>query len=556
MKRLSLSDWQICTFLFLSVLAAGLATNPFFQSGVNDDWVYNQIADVFARTGHMSYGGGPSAALLIQTPYGALLTKLFGGSFVTHRLGTLFVSGFIPFFIYLIGRQFGLRRQFAFFGAMTFGLSPLFVPHAVSFMTDGYGCLFFLASIYVGLKSVAEARPTRAALLFALAMLISFIGGMNRQVGWVTGPAIAGAWCLARRKQSRYVLMGAALLTIFCGGCVYVLSWLRQQPDVTYEMLSLDTFSFNQSELAVAARGYAGLILTTIVFAIPALCAAVSLTRRPWELLIASLTSVVVYALTFKDKLLLFPYLSDVVTEHGLYCPGFVLGSMPAVLPYLVRRLLTALSGGLLFLLFFNSLRPARKTDHAPSPVSSPVAKMTDNAMLIPLGSIAAYLLMLVLRAKKDDLYDRYALPLMPFLILAILALCQRAGRRRPGPAAWLTLAIFGVYGVAITHDHFEQMRARLSAVRTLREARVPRESIMGGFEDDMWTQVALAGHLVWQPKSTPAIWYLKAINRIQPLYFLSTSEVPHMSVCKIPPVDYAAWLFPRNRQILILCPD
>jgi hypothetical protein len=405
MSRVRPSLISIC--LFLSVIAAGLATNPFFQSGVNDDWAYSQIAYRFAQTGHISYGGWPASAVLIQTFYGALLTKLFGGSFVPDRLGTLFLSGFIPVLVYRLGLQFGLRRQMALFGAMTFGWCPLFLPHAVSFMTDCYGCLFLLASIYAGMRSLAETNLPRAAALFALAMLLAFIGGMNRQAGWVSGPAIAGGWCIARRKQYPYVLLGATLLGIFCGGCVLVLDWLQRQPDFRFEMLSLQTLTFSQSELSVAARGYGGLILTAIVFAIPALCVGVSLMRRPWELLVASLTLGVVYALSFRDKLLVFPYLSDVVTEHGLYCPGFVLGRMPDVLPDFVRRLVTTVAGGLLFMLCSNWLRTARIKQDRSGHASHADGKMTAAALLVPVGSMAAYLFVLILRAKKDDIYDR-----------------------------------------------------------------------------------------------------------------------------------------------------
>jgi hypothetical protein len=197
-----------------------------------------------------------------------------------------------------------------------------------------------------------------------------------------------------------------------------------------------------------------------------------------------------------------------------------------------------------------------RKTDDRFSHVSHGATELKTAAMLMSAGSIAAYLFVLILRAKKDELYDRYALPMLPFLILGVLALCQKSGLRRPGLAAWMALTLFGVYGVAITHDHFEQMRARLRAVRALREAEVPRESILAGFEDDMWTQVALDGNLAWLPKSNPPIWYLKSITRIKPSYFLATSGVPHMSACKLPPVNYSTWLSPRNRQIMILCPD
>jgi hypothetical protein len=559
-----LADIQACICLFLFVIIAGLATDPFFEMGVNDDWSYSQIAVGFAQTGRIAYGGWPASALLIQTPYGALLTKLFGGSFVTHRLGTLFLSGFIPILVYRLGLRFVLPREMAFFGAMTVGLSPLFIPHAVSFMTDSYGCLFLLAAIYTGVKSVAQTRPLTGAALFSLAMLLSFLGGMNRQAVWVTGPAIAGAYCFSTRKHYRHVLWGIALLTIFIGSCGLILSWLKQQPGFRYEMMNRQTLRLRPSELYLVVRAYGRLLLTTVVFAIPALSSGVALIRRrPAQVLLASLAAVAVFAATFWYTGLIFPYLMNVVTQYGLFWPGFFLpGRGPVILPTTVCRLVTAVALGLLFVLFVNWFSTASGVNEKSlraCPFSFRWDEVTTAAILIPVGSVAGYLFVLMGRAKDAGLFDRYSLPILPLLVLGILAVWQSCGLRSPGLAAWAVLILFGIYGVSITHDHFEQLRAQLRAVEMLEEAKVPRERILAGFEDDMWTQVALDGRLGSPgqvPPNSVHMWYLIHTPRIKPLYFLATSNVPHMFSCKFEPVHYSAWLSPRDRQLLILCPD
>src|SRR6266568_8626513 len=128
--------------LYLLIIAAGLATDPFFNTGFNDDWSYSLVATRFAQTGQITYGGWSTAAIVIQTVYGGLLTRLFGGTFIVHRLGTLFMAGCIPVLVYATGRRLKLSDSMALFGALAVGLSPLFIPHAVSFMSDPYGCLF------------------------------------------------------------------------------------------------------------------------------------------------------------------------------------------------------------------------------------------------------------------------------------------------------------------------------------------------------------------------------------------------------------------------------
>jgi len=368
---------------------------------------------------------------------------------------------------------------------------------------------------------------------------------------------------------------GAALFALCCW---LVLHWLKQQPDFGYEMLSGQTLAMRPSELYRAFRAYVGLLLTTVVFAMPALFLGVALIlRRPVQAVLASLSIAAVFAATFWETALIFPYLDDVVTQFGLFPAGLLLpGRLPVILPATACRLVTAVALGFLIALCVNCLSAARETagkSFRAGSFSFRWEERTMAAILIPVGSVAGYLFVLIVRAKGSQLYYRYCLPILPLLVLVIIAVWQRCGLRSPGLVAWAVLVVFGVYGVAITHDHFEQVRAQLRAAKILEEAAVPRERILAGFEGDMWTQVALDGglahgadplghvppnlHQAWYLRYTlPQVWYLKYTPRIRPLYFLATSSVPHMSSCKFDPVHYFTWFSPHDRQLLILCPE
>jgi hypothetical protein len=159
-------------------------------------------------------------------------------------------------------------------------------------------------------------------------------------------------------------------------------------------------------------------------------------------------------------------------------------------------------------------------------------------------------------------LYDRYCLPVLPLFVLAILLVWQHRHRQTPWLFAWIALAVFACYGVAITHDHFAQSAARLRASRILQADGIPQERILAGFENDMWTQVALEGNLHKPAPPAglsihePPVWYLSQTPRIKPAYYLTSILLPHMRSCKSQPVGYSAWLSPRDRHIWILCPD
>ncbi|MFN8642524.1 MAG: hypothetical protein U0802_13050, partial [Candidatus Binatia bacterium] len=80
--------------------------------------------------------------------------------------------------------------------------------------------------------------------------------------------------------------------------------------------------------------------------------------------------------------------------------------------------------------------------------------------------------------------FDRYFLPLVPLLGLALL---PPADGRRAGPgsraAGAVLLALYAAYAVAGTHDYLAWNRARWQALEELADAGVTPQRIDGGFE-------------------------------------------------------------------------
>lgn len=62
---------------------------PYGEIGIDDEWSYVKMAQVFAQTGHIVYNGWPTAMLGWQLYLGAAFIKLFGFSFTTVRLSIL-----------------------------------------------------------------------------------------------------------------------------------------------------------------------------------------------------------------------------------------------------------------------------------------------------------------------------------------------------------------------------------------------------------------------------------------------------------------------------------
>ncbi len=202
-------------FLCVSIpLLCILAAWPFADAGFNDDWSYSDIALRFAETGHFHFNGWLWATVLFQMLWGAAWIRLFGFSFDLLRIITLpFALGFV-WLVYALGREAGLRRDLACFGALVVGTSPLYLPLAASFMTDVYGCFFVSLCLFAAIRS-AEAKNSKSAVIWMWVLAISgIIGGSDRQTVWVAPLMLIPYLIWIRRTDRRFSIQATAAYAI------------------------------------------------------------------------------------------------------------------------------------------------------------------------------------------------------------------------------------------------------------------------------------------------------------------------------------------------------
>ena len=562
-SKISRGSLLLC-LIYVLVIAAGLITDPFYNMGFNDDWSFSAVAGHYAQSGHVVYVGWSMPALLVQTVYGGLLTRLSGNTFVIHRLGTLFLAGFIPVLLYLTGQRLELSDRMALFGALTVGMSPLFLPHAVSFMTDPYGCFFAVAAIYAGIRSVQTRNGKEAMVWFGVGMLLAFLGGSNRQVAWLAGPAIFIVFLFARPRSPRWLLPAAgAIVGVYGLACLYVMAWLTRQPGFLF-VAPMDMLAEMRSGWLHVLVAYAGFALTSLELALPVLATGFRPRRvSPWADALGLSGGALILALGFWKPLFVFPHLSNVLTQYGLFSPdALVLGDLPVVLPMWVRRLIPAVAIGLGLRLATHWVRQAwpanaRRLRNVSLPEGA--ANSQTYSLLIPCAFILLYLLPLAPRAADAYVYDRYVLLILPFVVVLILWAWQRAGVARPGGVAYALLVLFSAYAVLITHDHSALARAQLKAVDALEARGISHDLFAAGFEYDLASQVPnhpIPSAEQLSAATEPMLWYLPMAPALKPAYFVSTSALPAMDACGFGPIPYRTWLAPTHRELLILCGD
>ena len=561
------AEWLRAAMLFGLVIAAGLATNPFFEMGFNDDWDYSRLALAFAKTGQIHYAGWTAVSALVQSVYGGTLSYLFGGGPTVHRLGTLFAAGFIPILTYLIGRELGLRARVAYFAALTFGLSPFMIPNAVSFMTDTYGCLFTLGAIHAGLKAVRAERESSAFAWLLAGLLWAFLGGAERQVVWVAGPSVMAGYLIAWRAGDRkYLVLASFASAAYLATCWLLMNWLKRQPGFIFEAPDASTVLMSRNQVLRAVQLYGALLLTLVALSLPALAAGVSLRAHRLILAASALCGAAAYMISGRVLSLRFPYLPNQLTIYGLLNPEAVLpGNVPVLLSPQLCRVVTALACALAVFLLASVLPRLRENAMGlrRTVFKANIAEHREAvAYVVPVTYALLYLGALLVRARRGEFYDRYALLLLPLAIFAVLRLWQAAGMERPGAAAYVLLGILATYGVAITHDYFALSKARAGAIDRLSASGVARNLVIAGFEADMAYQVESRGsiHHVAEVDSSvpegmsPRIWYIAMTPAITPVYFFSTSKLAGMEPCGVAPIPYQTWLGPHGRSLYVLC--
>jgi hypothetical protein len=559
----------LCSLVFVLCV---LASRPYVEMGINDDWSYARTAQLLAQTGHISYNGWATAMLGWQLYVAALFIKLFGFSFTVVRFSMLPVTMAAAFLLQRTFVRAGLIEWNATLATLTLVLSPLYLPLAVTYMTDVPGLFVLVVCLYACLRTVQAATPRATIAWICFATISNAIGGTVRQVAWLGLLVMVPCTLWLVRRRPRVLVFAVPVLLASVAFIVGAIHWFQQQPYSWPELLV--SRHFGSPELRQLIRQMVGVAIELPLFLLPVLLAFTSalhhrVRRDTMAIAVGCFLAMfvaVIYVANWQHAPGLEPVLPNYVSLRGLADTFGILGPRPTVLQTNVRVFLTVLVFigvfGFLTILLTGKGRPV-----SPANRRGKVSWHDLAVMLVPFS--LAYLALLTPRTSYDAVYDRYLLELMVVaLIFAVRYYQEQIQSRLPGSSLVLILLI-AAYSIAGTHDVFAMYRGRLAAVNELRSAGLPDTSIDGGFEFDAWTQIERAGAVNSPGVRTPAGVYVPMpihapldkchpfwddyLPQINALYALSFDPNLCQGDAGFPPVVYRTWLPPHQTEIYIV---
>jgi hypothetical protein len=553
-------------WICISVVAAAfLIVWPVAEMAYGDDTAYTYVALNVARTGHLMYNGWESAVLVLHSYWGALFIRLFGFSFTCARLSTIPLALGAVGLCYLLVRRAGLGTQTAVFVTLLLGLSPLFLPVAVSFMTDVPGLFFMFASLYSLTRAEEESTHEGSGYgWLALGVITGFMGGTGRQVVWFVPLLVLPYLAWVRRHQIWFATSSLAAWVLVVGGVAGIMAWFNRQ---LYAIPQPSVFSELKKairtplwELNTTARLLLMLLLMCLPAALPLVFrASVDAWRGGLarKIIVAMLLLGVLGAVVFHPSLASIPWLASTLNWEGINGSAPLPGR-PIVLTRPIRAVV-ALGVYVVGCILAGDLTTIRG-----------LARRTLRAFFYPSSSqftLAAmslisvvYLVMMVLRETDYDVFDRYLLPVLPWAATVLLLCCgsdERAGRmlKRAMPLAWGALAVLGLYAILSTQDFWALARARVTATKRLEAAGVPRTAIDASFEYNAWTELMVSGRMNSRWVLNPPGAYRADLSQtpsVLPVYSLKYEAKPQTAGMEFGSVPYFSFLPPFHKRISI----
>lgn len=562
-RRSALLGALICMVV---VGAAILVAWPLADIAYGDDVAYSHMALVLSQAGHLAYNGWEAAMNLQHVYWGALVIKLFGFSPVYMRLSTVpFALGAVGL-CYLLVRRTGLDKAAAALATLVLGLSPIFLPMAVSYMTDVPALFFLFGALYALVRAAESSAQWEGYVWLGLGVTIALLGGTSRQLVWFVPLVVLPYLAWARRQDRGFAVscIAAWAFALFC--LVGISVWFNRQPYVVpmpslFGELVMAT-KRPASEVQISCR----LLLMLLLMCLPA---ALPLLFRSWadtwtgprgrKIFVAALLVAVVAAVLIHPSLASIPWVSSTLNWQGIDGDAPLHGR-PIVLTRPIRTVvaLTVYAAVCIFAGELTRLpeiaRRSWRVFVNPSPSEFTLVAMS-------LVSVTYFGVMIV-RGAEFAVFDRYLLPLIPCTATAFLWWFDKHGpdghgiRRRSLSFSWALLCVIGTYAILSTQDYWSLARARVIATKKLEAAGVPRTAIDAGMEYNFWTQLMINGQLNWRWVKNPPGAYRPEFGvtpDVVPRYRLEYAPVPGSTgPTEYGSVPYSSWLPPFHKNVLI----
>jgi Dolichyl-phosphate-mannose-protein mannosyltransferase len=572
----SIDDKKASRFLpwlcALLVVAAVLAGQPFGDVAFGDDWSYAVTANALAQTGHFRYTGWSTPSVGVDAYWAALLIRIFGFSYQVVRLSSVPFAAGCALLLFALGKRFGLSPVYCAFGTLALMLSPVMIPLGACFLTDVPGLFFLLLTFYAEVRCLQSENQKHSIGWLVLAAVATALGGTIRQLVFFGGFAGLPAIALFRRRE-RFVGASAAILWVaLAAWMVTFIHWFTIQPNT--ETTPMSTLAHDWVHIpSWSLYSLFIFLFTGAEFALPVALLALSAFKKPRYLFWIGLAVFTVTSLLCLHHIQhdwnVVPF-GNLLSYFGLDEKNILIGGRPRSAPYglfLALTLLTYLCWGL----FAWEITPpvtewSRKWNRWKNLLVQAAGRLSIGEIwtIVFIPFYLIYIWVIWARVAGTIFFDRYPIPLLPGVILGSLYLLQRrnassaAAPARFPKIAWVTVAIFALYGVAITHDCYALLRAEARAGDALQKFGIPRNRISAGFEYDATTQTravfVMARKAVPDP-ADPAYklhWYLPMLPVVQPRYFVVSADAPELRGTTYPQTEYETWLPPFHRQLKI----
>lgn len=543
---------------------------PFAEVGVNDDFGYAFIVERLLATGRFVYNGWSSPILGLQAIWGAAFAGALGFSHNALRISTLPLAMTCAALTFLLNRRLGVPTRWAIFATLALVGSPLFTPLATSFMTDVPGLTLTLTLFHLIVSLMRTPSARHAAIFAALIVVVGTLGGTVRQTNFVMAAAalVIAIWHRRRERPIAIVLALVAHAAI----TLAFLHWYARQPYSTLDPVP----HIGQGPRAVRSMGF--FALSFFLFTIPMTLACLRLlsirAATKWGIAAACAAACVLLVLLVPPKaephLGLVPWSLNTITPTGLLPDGVDAPGQRAVIFGLPVRV--ALAAGIYWAIALTAIAAYRRRAafvdafHQARRGELDV-DATAVAALLAIGVV--YVGLLLPRAASGLTFDRYLLVPIPIASTVVLfAARRRLADASPGPWAYAALVVYAFVGVALTRDHFVELRTRDRIAADLAAAGIPRERITNGLTFDAWTQlvdmkyvndsriIKPAGAYVRDPqqKAREAIfWFLPLTPVIRPEWIvLNVPARPERTETTERLYSFRTVLPPRTSWILV----
>jgi len=562
-RRSTLLGALICMVV---VAAAILLTWPLADIAYGDDVAYSHMALLLSRTGHLAYNGWEAAMNLQHVYWGAFVIKLFGFSPVYMRLSTVpFALGAVGL-CYLLVRRAGLDQTTATLVTLVLGLSPIFLPLAVSYMTDVPALFSLFGALYALVRAAESSAVWKGHFWLVLGVATALLGGTSRQLVWFVPLVVLPYLAWVRRYDRRFAVTCIAAWAIALCCVTGITVWFNRQPYVV-PMPSL----FGELVMAVKRPAWEVQISCRLLLMLLLMClpAALPLLFQSWaetwtglrsrKVFVAALLLALIGAVLIHPSVASIPWISSVLNWQGIDGDA-PLSGRPIVLTRPIRAVvaLTVYAAACILAGELTKLHQVAKRSWRAFVSPNP-----NEFTLIAMSLVSvAYSGVLIVRCAEFAVFDRYLLPLIPCAATALVwpfgtrnSHAKRI-RSRSMPFSWVFLCIVSLYAILSTQDYWSLARARVIATKKLEAAGVSRAAIDAGMEYNFWTQLMINGQLNWRWVKNPPGAYRPEFGvtpDVVPRYRLEYAPVSGLTAeTDYGYVPYSSLLPPFHKKVLI----